>query len=159
MPLVAGEPVRLADDLTVTALVVPHRQEFSEVVAFKIAGPTRTALWLPDIDSWREWDAQGTRLEDMLATVDIAYLDGTFFANGEIPGRDMSGFPHPFMSHTIERLAALPASERAKVRFIHLNHTNPALAAGTAARNTIDAAGMRVADEGEIEPLFKRIAP
>ena len=159
MPLVAGEPVRLADDLTVTAIVVPHRQEFSEVVAFKIAGPTRTALWLPDIDSWREWDAQGTRLEDMLATVDIAYLDGTFFANGEIPGRDMSGFPHPFMSHTIERLAALPASERAKVRFIHLNHTNPALAAGTAARNTIDAAGMRVADEGEIEPLFKRIAP
>ena len=71
----------------------------------------------------------------------------------------MSGFPHPFMSHTIERLAALPASERAKVRFIHLNHTNPALAAGTAARNTIDAAGMRVADEGEIEPLFNRVAP
>jgi pyrroloquinoline quinone biosynthesis protein B len=152
-PLVVGEAVRLAADLSITPLLVPHRQEFSEVVAFRIDGPSRSALFLPDIDSWREWDAQGTRLEDVLSTVDIAYIDGTFFANGEIPGRDMSGFPHPFISHTIERLANLPASERAKVRFIHLNHTNPALHETSAARAAIHAAGMRVAEEGEFFPL------
>ncbi len=154
LPLTAGSPVELAPDLHVTPFLVPHRQEFSEVVGFRIAGPSRSALWLPDIDSWREWDAMGTRLEDAIASVDIAYLDGTFFANGEIPGRDMSGFPHPFISHTIERLAPLPASQRAKVRFIHFNHTNPALAPNSAARRAIEAAGMRVAEEGEIEALF-----
>ncbi len=154
MPLAAGEPVRLADDLTVTPITVPHRQEFSEVVAFRIAGPARSALWLPDIDSWEEWDRQGTRFEGVLRTVDIAYIDATFFANGEIPGRDMTGFPHPFVSHTIERLSALPAEEREKIRFIHFNHSNPALDPASAARAAIRDAGMQVADEGEVETLF-----
>jgi pyrroloquinoline quinone biosynthesis protein B len=152
-PLAAGTPIGLGDGLTITPFLVPHRQEFSEVVGFRIDGPDRSVLWLPDIDSWAEWDALGTRLEDVLATVDVAYLDGTFFANGEIPGRDMSGFPHPFIAQTIERLRPLPAAERAKVRFVHLNHTNRALQPGTAERKAIEAAGMRVAEEGEIEGL------
>ncbi|MCE2882691.1 MAG: MBL fold metallo-hydrolase [Planctomycetaceae bacterium] len=155
-PLVAGAPVRLADDLAVTPILVPHRQEYSETVAFRIEGPSRAVLWLPDIDSWREWDEMGVRLEDVLRTVDVAYLDGTFFANGEIKGRDMSTFPHPFITTTIERLAALPESERAKVRFIHLNHTNPALDPASPQAAAIRAAGMRVAEQGEVEPLFSR---
>ena len=80
---------------------------------------------------------------------DVAYLDGTFYANGEIPGRDMSGFPHPFISASLARFASLPPEQRAKVRFIHLNHTNPALWSGTEARRAIEAAGARVAEEGE----------
>ncbi|MFM7134880.1 MAG: MBL fold metallo-hydrolase [Planctomycetota bacterium] len=152
-PLRAGESVALADDLRVTPVVVPHRGEFSETVAFRIDGPSRSLFWLPDIDSWREWDELGTRLEDALAGVDVAYLDATFFANGELPGRDMTGIPHPFIADTIARLAPLPCSERAKVRFIHLNHTNPALDPMSAASATIRAAGMRVAAEGEREPL------
>jgi pyrroloquinoline quinone biosynthesis protein B len=147
-----GVPVPLAEGLTVTPFLVPHRQEFSEVVGFRIDGPRRSVLFLPDIDSWHEWDAAGTRLEDALATVDVAYLDATFFADGEIPGRDMSGFPHPFVTTTMARLAGLPASERAKVRFLHLNHTNPALWPGPA-RDAVEAAGMRVAEEGETVAL------
>ena len=143
-----GEPVPLAAHLTVTPFLVPHRQEFSEVVGFRIDGPERSALFLPDIDSWEEWDEAGTHIEDVIASVDVAYLDGTFFANGEIPGRDMTGFPHPFLRHSIERLGALPARERAKVRFLHLNHTNPALW-DTPARREIEAAGFGIADEGE----------
>ena len=54
----------------------------------------------------------------------------------------------PFITTTMDRLADLPARERAKVRFIHLNHTNPALWPG-AAREAVEAAGMRVAEEGE----------
>ena len=146
--LADGVPVPLADGLFVTPLLVPHRQEFSEVVGYRIDGPDRSALFIPDIDSWHEWDDAGTRLEDVLATVDVAYLDATFFADGEIPGRDMSGFPHPFVTTTMGRLAGLPASERAKVRFIHLNHTNPALWPGPA-RDAVEAAGMQVAEEGE----------
>ncbi len=155
-PLSAGVPVPIADKLTVTPILVPHRQEFSEVVAVRIAGPSRSVLWLPDIDSWEEWDAQGTRIEALLDTVDIAYVDGTFFANGEIPGRDMSGFPHPFITHTIERLRSLPIETRSKIRFIHLNHTNPALDERSDARRVIEAAGMRVAQEGEVESLMRQ---
>ena len=152
-PLADRVPIGLGDGLTVTPFLVPHRQEFSEVVGFRIDGPERSVLWLPDIDSWEEWDALGTRIEDALAVVDVAYLDGTFFANGEIPGRDMSGFPHPFIKSTIDRLGPLPAAERRKVRFIHLNHTNRALEPGTPERAAIEAAGMRVAEEGELEGL------
>ena len=152
-PLAAGVPVRLTDDVSVTPIAVPHRQEFSEVVGFRIDGPSRKVLWLPDIDSWEAWDAQGTRLEDVLNTVDVAYVDGTFFANGELPGRDMTGFPHPFITHTMQRLAALPPATRDKVRFIHLNHSNPALEADSDARRAIQNAGMHVADEGEMQAL------
>jgi pyrroloquinoline quinone biosynthesis protein B len=147
--LAAGVPVQLGAQLRVTPLLVPHRQEFSEVVGFRIEGASRKVLFIPDIDSWAQWDALGTRIEDEIAKVDVAYLDGTFFANGEIPGRDMSGFPHPFIRHSLERFAALPAKEKAKVRFIHLNHTNQALWPGTRERAELQAAGFRVAEEGE----------
>ena len=148
-PLHAEHPVRLNDRLSVEPFLVPHRQEYSEVVGYRIIGPTRSVLFIPDIDSWEEWEQEGARIEEQLEKVDVAFLDATFFSDGEIPGRDMSGFPHPFIMHTMEKLADLPAVERAKVRFIHLNHTNPALNAESEARHTIDDRGFRVAEEGE----------
>ena len=142
-----------AGALRVTALEVPHRQEYTEVVGYLIEGPDRAALFLPDIDSWEEWDAweDGTarRIEDIIERVDVAYLDATFFANGEIPGRDMSGFPHPFLTHSMERFADLPATEKAKVRFIHFNHTNPVRFPDAPEREQVAAAGFGLADEGE----------
>jgi pyrroloquinoline quinone biosynthesis protein B len=144
MPL-TGE-VELAPDLHVSALVVPHRDEFSETLAFVIRGPRRTLLYLPDIDKWERWEL---RLEDVLARVDVALLDGTFFADGELPGRSMAEIPHPFIVETLERLRDAPAALRAKVVFTHLNHTNPACDPWSRARARIEAAGMRVAREGE----------
>lgn len=147
-PLFDGEPAEL-HGLTVTPFEVPHRQEYTEVVGFRIEGPDRSALFLPDIDSWEEWDALGTRIEDMIASVDVAYLDATFYANGEIPGRDMSGFPHPFISHSMQRFAGLPETERAKVRFIHFNHTNPVRYPDAPERRVVTDAGFGLADQGE----------
>lgn len=144
-----GQPVALNERLRVTPFAVPHRQEFSEVAGFRVDGPDRSVLFIPDIDSWEEWDTLGTRIEDALAEVDVAYLDASFYADGEIPGRDMSGFPHPFITHSMARFGSLPADERAKVRFIHLNHTNPALWPDSEARRTILRNGYRVAEEGE----------
>jgi pyrroloquinoline quinone biosynthesis protein B len=148
-----GEPVRLNERLIVTPFAVPHRQEYAEVVGYRIDGPDRSVLFIPDIDSWEEWDEAGTRIETMIAAVDVAYLDGTFYSDGEIPGRDMSGFPHPFIAHGMERFAPLPAGEKAKIRFIHLNHTNPALLPDSEARRSISANGFRVAKEGETVDL------
>lgn len=144
-PLADGGAVRLNDRITIEPFLVPHRQEYSEVVGFRIRGPRRSVLFIPDIDSWEEWDALGVRVEDRIAEVDVAYLDGTFYANGEIPGRDMSGFPHPFITHSMERFAVLPAGERKKIRFIHLNHTNPALQVDSEASRDIERNGFGIA--------------
>lgn len=148
-PLADGMPVALNDRLSITPFLVPHRQEYSEVVGLRIDGPNRSVLYISDIDKWEDWDEQGTRIESLITKVDVAYLDGTFYADGEIPGRDMSTFPHPFISESMERFRTLPAEERGKVRFIHLNHTNPALFAESEARKTIEAKGFCVAEEME----------
>jgi len=148
-PLEDGVAVQLNERLSVMPFLVPHRQEYSEVVGFRIEGPNRSALFIPDIDSWEEWDEMGARIEEMIAEVDIAHLDGTFFANGEIEGRDMSGFPHPFITHSMNRFDGLAPEEKAKVRFIHLNHTNPALWPDSQAYKAVIEKGFRLAEEGE----------
>ena len=48
---------------------------------------------------------------------------------------------------------ALPAAERAKVIFTHLNHTNPAADKASPAARRVRAAGMRVASERQVLPL------
>jgi len=61
----------------------------------------------------------------------------------------MKEIPHPFVRETMARFANKPAAERSKIRFIHLNHTNPALDPKSAARKAIVRAGFAVAEEGE----------
>lgn len=146
----ANAPVKLNGRLSITPISVPHRDEYSDTNAFIVSGPNRRLLWLPDIDKWERWDR---RVEDVIAGVDVAYLDGTFFDAQEMPGRAMSDVPHPFISESLTRFAALPATERGKIVFVHLNHTNPAAAPGSAAQRQIEKAGMRVAREGERFPL------
>jgi pyrroloquinoline quinone biosynthesis protein B len=148
-PTTAGAVVQLGPHTTATPFLVPHRDELSETVGWRIRGPTRTVVWLPDIDKWERWD---TRLEDLLAGVDAAYLDATFFADGEL-SRPMSEVPHPFVVETMAQLADDPAALRAKVRLVHLNHTNPALDPTSPEAARITAAGLRVAREGDREPL------
>jgi pyrroloquinoline quinone biosynthesis protein B len=86
--LTENKPVRLNHRIRVTPFVVPHRDEFSETVGFRITGPERTVVYIPDVDKWDRWSQQ---IEDVIKSADLAYLDGTFFANGEIPGRDLNG--------------------------------------------------------------------
>ena len=150
-PLAADEPLALSDRITITPLLVPHRDEYSETVGFRIAGPRRAVLYLPDIDRWEKW---ATPLTTALAEVDVAYLDGTFFSADELPHRNLAEVPHPAITETIRLLEDAPASERAKVRFLHLNHTNPALNdANSAAAQAICAAGHSIAVQGETAPL------
>ncbi|MCH9659859.1 MAG: MBL fold metallo-hydrolase, partial [Bacteroidetes bacterium] len=48
--------IKLTPNINVTPLLVPHRDEFSETVGFKIKGPNKTALFIPDIDKWDKWN-------------------------------------------------------------------------------------------------------
>lgn len=143
-PLVAGEAVVLGPSLRVTPIEVVHRGEFSETVGFVIEGPARSLFFLPDIDRWDGFDLRG-----LLGRVDVALLDGTFYADGELPGRDMSTIPHPLVTSTMSLLADLPADRRAAVRFIHLNHTNPLLDPSSPQSREVAGRGFGVAVEGE----------
>lgn len=148
MPMAHGVPVDLGR-VAVTPFLVPHREEFSEVVGFRIDGPSKKILFIPDIDRWEDWEAQGVRIEDEIAKVDVAYLDGTFYADGELGSRDMSKVPHPLVTSSMTRFAALPKAEKSKVRFIHLNSTNPARFADSPARREVLAAGFAITEEME----------
>ena len=119
-----GTSISLSPSLQVTPLLVPHRDEYSETVGFIITGAKNKVLFIPDIDKWGKWS---TNIIDVIAQVDYAFLDGTFYRNGEIWGRDMSEIPHPFISESMSLFDTLAQGEKEKIHFIHLNHTNPLL--------------------------------
>ena len=127
--------------LFVQALKVPHRDEFSDTVAFRLRGARRTVLFVPDVDQWARHDGL---LERLLEGVDVAYLDGTFFDGTELPERARAEIPHPPMIDTMRRLEEIARNQPGRIRFIHLNHTNPALHGAAAL-----AAGFSVARVGE----------
>lgn len=146
----ADKSVALNARISITPIAVPHRDEYSDTYGFIVRGPARALLWLPDIDKWEKWDR---RIEEVIASVDIAYVDGTFFDATELPGRAMSEVPHPFIAESLTRFASLPEKERRKIVFVHLNHTNPAATPDSNVQRAIEKAGMRVAHEGERQPL------
>lgn len=81
--------------------------------------------------------------------MDVAYLDATFYSGAELPGRDLSKIPHPWVIKSMERFKSLPERERAKVRFIHLNHSNPLLLENSKENATVIEKGFNVAKQGE----------
>jgi len=127
----------------VTPITVPHRDEISDTVGYRVRGPSRSLLYIPDIDKWERWDR---RIADEVAAVDVALLDGTFQDAAEVPGRSLAEIPHPLVGETMGLLSA-PAL-RARVRFIHLNHTNGLLWDPEALRG-VEARGFRVARDGD----------
>lgn len=116
--------ISLTSQLKVTPYTVPHRDEFSETVGFKIEGPYKKALFIPDIDKWHKWDKN---IIDEIKKVDFAFLDATFYHGEEINTRDVSLIPHPFIEESMRLFKDLPLSEKNKIYFIHFNHTNPVL--------------------------------
>ncbi|PHS42436.1 MAG: pyrroloquinoline quinone biosynthesis protein PqqB [Robiginitomaculum sp.] len=147
--------VKFGDNIVVTPFAVPHRGEYTETVGFRIQGAGKSAIYLPDIDSWEQWDTReggdeaGTRLEDIITANDYLFLDATFYSGDELPGRDMSKIPHPTITHTIERLQPLSPNARAKIHFTHLNHSNPAHDEITNAFQNIEKSGFNVSKAGQ----------
>ena len=144
-PLSEGLLISVSENIKVTPLVVPHRDEFSETAAFLIEGPNKKALFIPDIDKWERWEKD---LVAMIQGVDYALLDATFYDGSELPGRDMKQIPHPFVIESMQLLNELPNSEKAKVFFIHLNHTNPLWDRDSEAFHSVTGQGFNVAETG-----------
>jgi pyrroloquinoline quinone biosynthesis protein B len=93
-----NEPILLADGIQVTAVLVPHRDEFTDTVGYVIARQGRRGvLFIPDIDQWGKWWAS---IRELVDTVDLALLDGTFASADELPGRSIDDIPHPLIPAT-----------------------------------------------------------
>jgi len=138
-------PVKLNNSLTVTPFLVPHRDEFSETVGYKIEGKNKTALFIPDINKWDLWEKN---IVEEVKKVDYAFLDATFFKEGEI-NRPMSEVPHPFIEETVDLFKNESLTTKRKVIFIHFNHTNPALQTSSKERKELTLLGYKFATEGE----------
>lgn len=134
--------------LEVEPIPVPHRDEFSDTMAFKLHGPSRTVLFVPDINRWDSEEVEPGFIEELMEGVDVAYIDGTFYDGREIPGRDRRMIPHPTIVDTMELFADRVRNSPGSIRFIHLNHSNPALHERGIVE-AIEEGGFRVAQPGE----------
>ena len=146
LDLQKDSPVAVTSSLKVTPFLVPHRDEFSETVGYKITGKNKSALFIPDINKWEVWEKN---IVEEVAKVDYAFIDATFYKDGEI-NRPMSEIPHPFIEETIELFKDETIQTKNKVIFIHFNHTNPALQPNSVERNELELLGYRVGTEGDV---------
>ena len=135
----------LSDQIRITPFEVPHRGEFSETVGYKIHGPNKTALFIPDIDKWYLWEKS---IVDEIRKVDYALIDATFYDSKEVNYRDISEIPHPFVIETMSLFKNSSKKEKSKIYFIHLNHTNPLLDEKSKEFNEIIIKAYNVAYEG-----------
>lgn len=137
--------VPLTNNVTIKPIIVPHRDEFSETVGYNIYGPNKSVLFIPDINKWEKWDYD---ILTEIKKVDYALLDATFYKNGEIPNRDMSEIPHPFVEESMKLFSTLSKKDKNKIIFIHFNHTNPLIDYSSDSAKSVLSQGYRIATEG-----------
>ncbi len=150
LPQINKKFLPISESISIAPITVPHRDEYSETVGYLVKGPNKLALYIPDIDKWSVWD------ESILAwihQVDYAILDATFFNGSELPNRDISAVPHPFVVESMELFKQLDPKDREKVIFTHFNHTNPLLDNTSLESKQVTDAGFRLAELGMVLPL------
>jgi len=143
--LMADSVIKLTNKISVTPLLVPHRDEFSETVGYSIKASNKSILFIPDIDKWQKWNRN---IKVLVKQHDYLFLDGTFYTDGELPGRNMSEVPHPFVQESIELFKNLSSNEKQKIWFIHFNHTNPLIDQSSNEYKEVKSKGFNVAVEG-----------
>ncbi|MDC3109643.1 MBL fold metallo-hydrolase [Flavobacteriales bacterium] len=137
--------IEIDSNVVVQPIEVPHRAEFSETVGYKIYGPNKTLLFIPDIDKWYLWKKS---IIDEIKQVDYALIDATFYDSSEVNYRDLSEIPHPFVIESMELFDSIKYEEKSKIFFIHLNHTNPLLDNESDQYKFVRGKGYNVAKEG-----------
>lgn len=133
-------------DITATALAVPHRDEYADTMAWRFSGPREVVLYVPDCDPWPRWNTDPNALFE---GVTLALVDGTFFSMDELPGRDLTKIGHPLMTQTMDLVQDRVDAKTLKLRFVHLNHSNPAIEADSPERKQLLARGFDVAEDGQ----------
>jgi len=134
----------LGNNVKIETFTVPHRDEYSETAGFRIMTPSRKYLFIPDINKWGKWDKN---IVNEVKAVDYALLDGTFYSNSELPGRKLEEVPHPLVTETMELFKNEDAATKAKIYFIHFNHTNPVLWDNNT-KAIVKGKGFNISDQG-----------
>ncbi len=135
----------LTSGIDVEAFQVPHREEYTDTLGFKITGKQKSLLYIPDIHKWEMWERS---IVDEVRKADIALLDGTFYSPSELPSRDLSSIGHPFITHSVELLKNVVATGKNRVYFTHLNHSNMALDPGSEEKRALERQGFALASDG-----------
>ena len=142
--------IQLNDSINITPFEVPHRNEYSETIGFRIKSSDRSILYISDIDSWDTWDVD---INDMIRSNDLLFLDGTFFSDIELPIRNMQDVPHPYIKESLQKFSLLEEVDRDKVYFTHLNHSNPVIKQSSVERLTTINQGCHIAEDGMVFSL------
>ena len=100
-------------------------------------------MFIPDINKWEKWQKN---IIAEVKKVDYAFLDATFFKDGEI-NRPMSEIPHPFIEETVHLFKDENTATKNKIFFIHFNHTNPTLQNTSKEKMNVEKLGFKFAFE------------
>jgi len=130
-----GKSVCLDNNVRFEAVKVPH-DKYSDMSGYKILGPRKSLLFIPDIDAWEE------RFLEIVGAVDYAFVDGTFYA--ERKGSKI----HPLIKDSMALFKGIAEGGKTEIYFIHFNHNNEVYGEDPSARRAIEAAGFHVAEEG-----------
>jgi len=141
-----SERVTLAPGLVAVPEPVAHREDVTDTVAWAIEGPSARALYMPDVD------ALDPRAEALVASADVALVDGTFFRRGELGSADGRAVPHPPVEETMARLSRAREGG-ARVIYTHINHTNPLCDPRSPESAEVRRQGLEVARDGMMVEL------
>ena len=95
-----NKDIKIGEQLFIEPFLVPHRDEYSETVGYRIIGKEKSLAFIPDIDKWEKWDKN---LKQLVYEFDYLLLDATFYDSKEI-NRDITEIPHPLVTETINLL-------------------------------------------------------
>ena len=144
--VIPNRSIALSNSLSAMPIAVPHRAEYTSTLGWIIKGPSKTVLYLPDIDRWEEMNPSIiTVLEEY--RIDVALLDGSFYSGDELPGRDMSKIPHPTIVSSMKYFSDSLASNT-RIIFTHLNNSNPAAWPDTPEARSVTGGGFEIASQG-----------
>ncbi|MDP6154635.1 MAG: MBL fold metallo-hydrolase [Candidatus Thermoplasmatota archaeon] len=115
---------------------VPHRNEVADTVGYVIDSGRKIG-YFPDVDYWTR------SITEIIKSVDIALLDGTFYTRDELDRFDE--VPHPPVLDTIKLLGNVGN----RIIFTHINHTNPLNLDGRE-RKYVESRGFDIASDGMI---------
>ena len=90
---------------------------------------------------------------DIVKENDLLFLDGTFYSSDELPHRDISKVPHPFVSESTKLFSSLDHIDKQKILFTHLNHSNPLLNQDSLEFKSLIDKGFKVLNEKQTFPI------
>ena len=141
-----NQKIELSNGVIISPFKVPHRNELSETVGYRIYSDSKSIIYIPDIDSWDQWEKD---IIDVIKNNDYLFLDGTFYNCEEINNRNISEIPHPFIKDSLIKFEVLDKYNRNKIFFTHFNHTNIMLRNNNKLKQSLISDGYNIANEGE----------